>query len=234
MREVFRSFAHTRISLCDRAPFSPRSICAFRGESGAARIKEKSSGEPARITLFCACCTTGAYAGASAFGRTRTTKTADGKVPITDVPRPEWEVLVKDAHVGYIRWEDFERKAAQLAMNSQASAPERFSPPRAGPALLQGLLLCGRCGERMTVRSHQRAGSRIVPDYLCETQKYCPGARPLPTHSRRRAGPGDWSGAQGAGDSAGAGLDSGSASGGDPARGRSTPAASFASRTGAI
>ena len=110
-----------------------------------------------------------AYAGAYAFGRTRTTKTADGKVHITDVPRPEWEVLVKDAHVGYICWEDFERNEAQLAMNSQAYAPERFSPPREGPALLQGLLLCGRCGERMTVRYHQRAGSRIVPDSLCET-----------------------------------------------------------------
>lgn len=55
----------------------------------------------------------------------------------------------------------------QLAVNSQASAPQRFSPPREGPALLQGLLLCGRCGERMTVRYHQRAGRRIVPDYLC-------------------------------------------------------------------
>src|SRR5215467_10226777 len=52
-------------------------------------------------------------------------------------------------------------------MNSQAYAPERFSPPREGPALLQGLMLCGRCGERMTVRYHQRAGRRIVPDYLC-------------------------------------------------------------------
>jgi hypothetical protein len=44
-----------------------------------------------------------AYAGAYAFGRTRTTKTVDGKVHIQDVPRAEWVVLVKDAHVGYIR-----------------------------------------------------------------------------------------------------------------------------------
>ena len=63
---------------------------------------------------------------------------------LQDVPRPEWVVLVKDAHVGYISWEDYERNEAQLAMNSQAYAPERFSPPREGPALLQGLLLCGK------------------------------------------------------------------------------------------
>jgi Recombinase len=42
-----------------------------------------------------------AYAGASVFGRTRSTKTADGKVHITDLPRSEWIALVKNAHVGY-------------------------------------------------------------------------------------------------------------------------------------
>src|SRR5947209_2320674 len=108
-----------------------------------------------------------AYAGAYAFGRTRSTKTADGKVHIADVPRSDWFALVKDAHVGYISWEDYERHEAQLAMNSQAYAPQRFSPPREGPALLQGLLICGKCGERLTVRYHQRGGQRIVPDYLC-------------------------------------------------------------------
>src|SRR2546430_35351 len=66
---------------------------------------------------------------------------------------------------GTRRWEDYERNEAQLALNSQAYAPERFSPPREGPALLQGLIICGKCGERMTVRYHQRGGQRIVPDY---------------------------------------------------------------------
>jgi DNA invertase Pin-like site-specific DNA recombinase len=61
-----------------------------------------------------------AYAGAYVFGRTRSTKTADGKVHIADVPRSEWFALVKDAHVGYITWEDYERNEAQLALNSQA------------------------------------------------------------------------------------------------------------------
>ena len=119
-----------------------------------------------------------AYAGAYVFGRTRTTKTVDGKIHIQDVPRAEWVVLVKEAHIGYIRWEDYERNEAQLAMNSQAYAPQRFSPPREGPALLQGLLICGKCGERMTVRYHQRAGSRIVPDYLCTHKNIEQGLAP--------------------------------------------------------
>jgi hypothetical protein len=124
-----------------------------------------------------------AYAGAYVYGRTRSTKTADGKVHIADVPRSEWFALVKDAHVGYITWEDYERNEAQLAVNSQAYAPERFSPPREGPALLQGIIICGKCGERMTVRYHQRRGQRIVPDYLCARHLHSKGRAPLSTHS---------------------------------------------------
>ena len=73
-------------------------------------------------------------------------------------------MVVRDAHVGYVTWEAYEAHVAQLAANSQAYTPHRLHPPREGPALLQGLVLCGRCGERMTVRDHQRGGQRIVPD----------------------------------------------------------------------
>jgi DNA invertase Pin-like site-specific DNA recombinase len=109
-----------------------------------------------------------AYAGAYVFGRTRTSKTVDGKLHICQVPRDEWTVLRYDSHDGYITWQEYERNQEHLAMNSQAYAPKRFAPPREGPALLQGLILCGQCGERMTVRYHQRAGRRIVPDYVCQ------------------------------------------------------------------
>lgn len=108
------------------------------------------------------------YAGAFVFGRTRTTKTADGKVHIEHLGREQWQVVVPDAHPGYITWNDYETQLAQLMANSQAYTPERLNPPREGPALLQGLVICGRCGERMTVRYHQRGGQRIVPDYVCQ------------------------------------------------------------------
>jgi Recombinase zinc beta ribbon domain/Recombinase len=118
------------------------------------------------------------YAGAFVFGRTKTSKTADGKVHITDIPRDQWQVVVRDAHVGYLTWEEYEAQLTQLASNSQAYAPARLSPPREGPALLQGLVLCGRCGERMTVRYHQRGGNRIVPDYLCQRDGIARGTTP--------------------------------------------------------
>jgi DNA invertase Pin-like site-specific DNA recombinase len=108
------------------------------------------------------------YAGAFVFGRTRTRKTADGKIHIERLPRDQWQVIVRDAHPGYISWEEYEAHVAQLMANSQAYTPERLNPPREGPALLQGLVICGRCSERMSVRYHQRGGQRIVPDYVCQ------------------------------------------------------------------
>jgi DNA invertase Pin-like site-specific DNA recombinase len=108
------------------------------------------------------------YAGTYTFGRTRTSKTADGKIHITDLPREEWQVSIRDAHEAYITWAEYEAHLAQLTANRQAYAPERLSPPREGQALLQGIIICGVCGERMTVRYHQRGGQRIVPDYVCQ------------------------------------------------------------------
>jgi DNA invertase Pin-like site-specific DNA recombinase/predicted DNA-binding transcriptional regulator AlpA len=177
IREVFRTFEHTGSAFTTVRHFHqehllfPRRIrCGpHQGEIAWGEIQHH---DVLRILHH------PAYAGAYAFGRTRSTKTADGKVHIEDVPRAQWFALVKDAHVGYITWEDYERNEAQLALNSQAYAPQRFSPPREGPALLQGLIICGRCGERMTVRYHQRGGQRIVPDYLCQHKSIEQGERP--------------------------------------------------------
>jgi DNA invertase Pin-like site-specific DNA recombinase len=108
------------------------------------------------------------YAGAFVFGRTRTSKGLDGKVHIVNLPPEQWQVVIRDAHASYISWAEYEGNVAQLAANSQAYTPPRLSPPREGPALLQGLVICARCGERMTVRYHQRGGQRVVPDYLCQ------------------------------------------------------------------
>jgi hypothetical protein len=118
------------------------------------------------------------YAGVFVFGRTRTSKTVDGKTHITVLPREQWQVIVHEAHVGYISWEEYEAHLAHLAANSQAYTPHRLHAPREGPALLQGLVLCGRCGERMAVRYHQRGGQRIVPDYLCQQTGIARGEPP--------------------------------------------------------
>jgi DNA invertase Pin-like site-specific DNA recombinase len=107
------------------------------------------------------------YAGAFVYGRRRERKTADGRTFHETLPRDQWTVLIPDAHAGYITWDQFETNQTLLAANAQAHGPERAAgPAREGPALLQGLAVCARCGRRMTVRYHQRRGVE-VPDYQC-------------------------------------------------------------------
>ncbi len=48
-------------------------------------------------------------------------------------------------------------------------ADRRRGAPREGPALLQGLVLCARCGRRMTIRYHSRAG-HLCPEYVCQRE----------------------------------------------------------------
>jgi CheY-like chemotaxis protein len=108
------------------------------------------------------------YAGAFFFGRTRQRKHAEVGHAFERLPREEWTALIRDAHVGYITWDDFEHHQRQLLENAQAAgADRRRSPAREGPALLQGLVVCARCGERMTVRYHQNRGERW-PTYVCQ------------------------------------------------------------------
>jgi DNA invertase Pin-like site-specific DNA recombinase len=107
------------------------------------------------------------YAGAFVYGRRRARKTPDGKTSVQELPREQWTTLIPDAHPGYISWDQFERNQRLLASNAHAYGAERAAgPAREGPALLQGLVVCGRCGRRMTVRYHQRRGA-LIPDYQC-------------------------------------------------------------------
>jgi len=107
------------------------------------------------------------YAGAFCFGRSRTWKDPDGKWHCVNLPREKWMTLIKDAHPAYISWEEFEENQKRLQQNRQAFRGERNGPPREGPSLLQGLVLCARCGARMTVHYHQRKG-KLSPNYICQ------------------------------------------------------------------
>jgi DNA invertase Pin-like site-specific DNA recombinase len=108
------------------------------------------------------------YAGAFCFGRTHTRKLPDGHQTCEKLSPEQWTALIRDAHEGYINWEEFEDNVKRLRDNAHAHGAERDKgPAREGPALLQGLAVCAVCGERMSVRYHQR-GTHLVPDYLCQ------------------------------------------------------------------
>jgi hypothetical protein len=109
------------------------------------------------------------YAGAFTFGR-KQAQYVNGKTSHRRMPRERWIALIQDAHPGYISFQQWEANQAALLANAQARGEQRrASPPREGPALLQGMIVCGRCGGRMTVRYHQRRG-QLFPDYLCQKE----------------------------------------------------------------
>ncbi len=109
-----------------------------------------------------------AYAGAYAYGRASHATGLDGHHHTTARPVPEWTVLIKDHHPGYLTWAQYEANLAVLAANAAARGDDRAAgPPREGTALLQGLVVCGRCGRRMTIRYHTRHGTQI-PGYVCQ------------------------------------------------------------------
>jgi DNA invertase Pin-like site-specific DNA recombinase len=118
------------------------------------------------------------YAGAFAYGRHREQLLPGGKRATITVPRQEWTSFIPGAHPGYITLDQWEANTARLAANAAAHGRDRAAgPPREGPALLQGIIICGRCGGRMTIRYHARGG-KDLPTYLCQRDGIS-NARPI-------------------------------------------------------
>jgi hypothetical protein len=111
-----------------------------------------------------------AYAGAYVYGRTqRRTTPWPSEAPRvkgrTRAVAPDaWAVVIPEAHVGYITWEQFQRNQARLADNRTFRPEDHRGVVREGAALLQGIVLCGRCGRRMGVRY---LPDGITPSYEC-------------------------------------------------------------------
>ena len=110
------------------------------------------------------------YAGAFVYGRTRTRRGPDGIVRYYKQTQEEWTCLIQDMHKGYISWNEYQSNQQILTGNAQAFGRDHHPPPREGPALLQGIIICGRCGKRMTLRYHHRRG-QLIPQYVCQRDK---------------------------------------------------------------
>ena len=109
-----------------------------------------------------------AYTGAYVYGRFRDRKTVDPdghfehhSVRIDN--KDEWKVFLPDHHPAYISWDDYE--ANQSLLESNRTNAELSGPAREGTALLTGIILCGKCGRRMTIRYTGTGGIR--PMYEC-------------------------------------------------------------------
>ena len=119
-----------------------------------------------------------AYAGAYAYGQRRQdpTRRRPGRIggATVKVAVEQWPVCLRDAHPGYIGWEEFMANQARLAGNVASHAQGRPGVPRKGSALLQGIAACGRCGGRMRVRYSGPHGD--YPVYQCAADQSLTGA----------------------------------------------------------
>ena len=103
------------------------------------------------------------YAGAYAFGRTKSRVSVEGgrKHIRRGVHKPmaEWDVLIKDHHAAYISWDEYERNLKVIANNAtgMSSAVAR-GVAREGELLLAGLLRCGHCGRKLHVHYGGKLG----------------------------------------------------------------------------
>jgi DNA invertase Pin-like site-specific DNA recombinase len=120
------------------------------------------------------------YAGAFAYGKTATkTVVRDGRARQGNrrrKPLEQWKVLILDAHPGYIRWEDYLRNQHMLEDNGAERGTAHRGAAKNGPALLAGLLRCGRCGRKLHVNYSGNSGR--VPRYVCGGSRVERGSAP--------------------------------------------------------
>lgn len=108
-----------------------------------------------------------AYAGAYVYGRRRCRRAPNGQIERRTLAPDAWAVVIPDHFSGYVSWTDFQEIQDRLRSNEQSfGRPTAFGPPREGPALLQGRVMCGRCGSPMYVRY----GNHSRPRYVCLDQ----------------------------------------------------------------
>ena len=127
------------------------------------------------------------YAGAYVFGRYKYNKqiSPEGEVStkMKKLQMEDWSVHIQDHHKGYITWEEFQRHQVMLQDNQTNSKEMMLSSAlREGCAALQGLLLCGNCGHKISPRYKGKNG--VYPMYECnkarregQATSYCMGFR---------------------------------------------------------
>src|SRR6202167_5805552 len=95
------------------------------------------------------------YAGAYAYGRSISkTRIEKGRKRVMRglwVERPEWDVLIRDHHEGYIRWDAFERNQRLIKDNANGKSFASRGAVRRGEALLAGWCRSGRWGRNLHV-----------------------------------------------------------------------------------
>ena len=93
------------------------------------------------------------YAGAYAYGRSKTVRRLEAgqKRVLRQLRRrrEEWSVLILNHHEGYIGWDVYENNQKVITDNDNARGGGVRGAIKKGDALLAGLLRCGHCGAKL-------------------------------------------------------------------------------------
>jgi len=114
------------------------------------------------------------YAGVFAYGRRKTT-TIPGDPPTTQVQHvamDEWQIVIPEIYPAYLSYEQYQANRRTLRCNMYNFDKKVRGAPREGHGLLQGIIVCGRCGRRMTP-----VYSSLYPSYACRRDKVVYGGR---------------------------------------------------------
>ena len=119
---------------------------------------------------------------------------------IRQLPRDQWQVLIKEHHPGYIDWQTYEANQQRIAKNTRPGPHKAGGAVREGSALLQGLASCGHCGRRLRThytrpqldarlsllrRASRRGARQLLPQHRRRADRRGRGAR---IHCSARAG----------------------------------------------
>jgi excisionase family DNA binding protein len=109
--------------------------------------------QPARYHAVLSVLKNPIYAGAYAYGRSKTTHRLEAGVKrIRRQKQPQqkdWAVLILDHHDGYIDWDVYQSNQAMIADNDNSKGAAVRGAVKNGEALLAGLLRCGHCGAKL-------------------------------------------------------------------------------------
>jgi DNA invertase Pin-like site-specific DNA recombinase len=92
------------------------------------------------------------YAGVFVYGR-RKQQTVPGDPPEVHthrLPLEEWDIAIPEVYPAYISYDQYLLNRQILRNNMYNFEKKSYGAPRTGRGLLQGALICGRCGRRMT------------------------------------------------------------------------------------
>ena len=127
-----------------------------------------------------------AYAGIYAYGRSSVDpRRRQAGRPFTGrvrTAREDWIVFLPGLLPAYISVEQYEKNRQRMEANRSRS--QSVGAARNGPALLAGLVVCGRCGKKMTVGYQRGELAASCTRSMCAPGKERLWRRPVPAACR--------------------------------------------------